>query len=213
VEFKNKKEIVTTPVEPKAEENKNISNAVRLSKALTNSIKTSALSITDIYINDKLDVRTIISEIEDQFKTILNGETQEIEKMLFTQSKTLSTIFSNMITRMISTDSLKQLQVFADLGLKAQNQCRQTLAVLSELKHPKRRTTFIKQQNNAINQQINNQNSELDSKKSVFANELLEATNETMDIRTSVTSVPSDSKVETLGEIHGSKNNRRENHQ
>lgn len=40
-------------------------------------------------------------------------------------------------------------------ALKAQNQCRQTLAALAEIKNP-RRTTLIGQQNNATNQQVNN---------------------------------------------------------
>ncbi|MGH8646968.1 MAG: hypothetical protein ACREX4_21935 [Gammaproteobacteria bacterium] len=62
------------------------------------------------------------------------------------------------------------------LALKAQNQCRQTLAALAEIKNP-RRTTFIGQQNNATNQQVNNVGGPSETRKNpeTRENELLEA--------------------------------------
>ncbi|MGH8608246.1 MAG: hypothetical protein ACREX9_12750 [Gammaproteobacteria bacterium] len=44
---------------------------------------------------------------------------------------------------------LNQHQTYMLLALKAQNQCRQTLAALAEIKNP-RRTTFVGQQNTEI---------------------------------------------------------------
>jgi hypothetical protein len=41
------------------------------------------------------------------------------------------------------------------IALKAQNKSRQTLVTLIEFKNPTK-TTFIRQQNNAISQQVNN---------------------------------------------------------
>ena len=81
--------------------------------------------------------------------------TQAVERMLLAQSVVLQSVFAHYMTQASRTDMLPKLQAFADLALKAQNQCRRTLATLAEIRNP-RRAQFIKQINNAVNQQVNN---------------------------------------------------------
>ena len=50
---------------------------------------------------------------------------------------------------------LNGTEIYSNMAFNAQKQCRQTLLALHEVQHP-RRTTFVNQQNNAINQQVNN---------------------------------------------------------
>ena len=85
-------------------------------------------------------------------------DTKTVERMLLAQSVVLQSLFTHYMTQASRTDVLPKLQAFADLALKAQNQCRRTLATLAEIRNP-RRTQFIKQVNNAVNQQVNNDKS------------------------------------------------------
>lgn len=126
--------------------------------------------------------------------------------MLMTQAQTLDALFHRMIRKMANSEILTHFQTCAELGLKAQNQSRQTLAVLAELKHPKR-TTFIKQQNNSINQQVNNNLSQKNEKNiENRANELLsEDKHEKMDIGTKVKASSIDSPLEALEKVNRTK--------
>jgi hypothetical protein len=97
---------------------------------------------------------------------------------------------------MLNAEYLSGLQVNSKIALKAQNQCRQTLAALAEIKNPKR-TTFIK--NAAQNQQINyNQNSEKNNQNK--SNELLTCNNYApMDITGTATASTVNQEMETVG--------------
>jgi hypothetical protein len=53
---------------------------------------------------------------------------------------------------MATAERLEQIQVYGHLALKAQNQCRATLATLADIKNPQA-VAFIK--NTATNQQVN----------------------------------------------------------
>ncbi|EHL32311.1 hypothetical protein [Legionella drancourtii] len=87
---------------------------------------------------------------------VLNNDTNEIEAMLMTQAKSLEYVFYDALSK-LPNSSIEHAEVFANIALRSQNGCRKTLMALAELKHPRRTTTFIKQQNNhAFNQQVNN---------------------------------------------------------
>jgi len=95
------------------------------------------------------------------------------------------------------------------MALKAQKHSRQTLTALKDVMNP-RDTTFVKQQNNAVNQQVNNcagsEVSETSEKKS--RNELLtEVEHETLDPRGTFETVPVDPSMETMGEVDGTEDN------
>jgi hypothetical protein len=93
---------------------------------------------------------------------------------------------------------MKNAAIIADIALRAQNQSRKTLAVLAEIKNP-RRTTFIKQQNNAVNQQVNNAIKSKSEKIKKVANELLELKDEQrLDTRAAASSITDDSQVEAV---------------
>lgn len=105
---------------------------------------------------------------------VLNNDTDEIEAMLITQAKSLEYVFYDALTK-LPNSSMEHAEVFADIALKAQSNCRKTLMTLAELKHPRRTTTIIKQQNNAVTQQVNNnvksESCEIENNKKI-ANEL-----------------------------------------
>ena len=110
----------------------------------------------------------------------LQGQSVPIETMLMAQACTLDLLFNKCIRIARNCEFLNGTQVYSDMAFKAQKQCRQTLLALREVQHP-RRTTFVNQQNNAINQQVNNNSTEKDFQKN-SANELLtEVEYETVD--------------------------------
>lgn len=105
---------------------------------------------------------------------IHNNDTNEIEAMLMTQAKSLEYLFYDALGK-LPDSNIEQAEIFATIALKAQSGCRKTLMALAELKHPRRSTTIIRQQNNAITQQVKNgvksQSGEIENNKK-FANEL-----------------------------------------
>lgn len=144
-------------------------------KIFTNCFATAAMTIDRLHGNT-LNSVSVMQHLIESAEKIEKGNIKEIEQMLMTQAKALDYIFYETLNKLVGLEMIHHLQVFTDVALKAQNQSRKTLVALAELKHPKR-TTFIKQQNNAVNQQVNNEgkpvikNSEKNKK---VANELLE---------------------------------------
>ena len=96
----------------------------------------------------------VIPYLEECNERLAQGDYSQIEEMLLDQSHALQAIFTKQARLMDSSETLNQFEAHGRLALKAQNQCRQTLATLLEARKP-RSSTFIGQQNNAVNQQIN----------------------------------------------------------
>lgn len=176
--------------------------AIKRSKLYTNCVTNAALTIDTIH-NDRLDVPTVIDELSKDVSKIFDGNTKIIEAMLVTQAQTLDVLFHHTLSKIGDLSMINQIQVFSDIALRAQNQSRKTLAVLAELKHP-RRTTFIKQQNNAINQQVNNIPKTQNFKKlEKSANELVsEVTHEKVDIRGASETISNHTPAATLVTIN-----------
>lgn len=173
----------------------------------------AAISISSIYSHlvvtdgrasvEGLDQDALRKELDRQNEELLSGDTQRIETMLLDQSHTLQSMFTFFLQKMSGSKRMDQMEMFTRLALKSQNQCRQSLATLGELKNP-RRATFIKQQNNAVNQQVNNENSKKSEK---VTNELLEVIpNERLDTRTEKEAVRVNKEVEAVGKVNGRKN-------
>ncbi|KTD59289.1 hypothetical protein [Legionella shakespearei] len=122
---------------------------------------------------DGFDAVEAFERLSRSVERIHNNDTNEIEAMLITQAKSLDYLFYNALSK-LSSSNIEHAEIFSGIALKAQSGCRKTLMALAELKHP-RRTTIIKQQNNAITQQVNNgvksQSGEIENNKK-FANEL-----------------------------------------
>ncbi len=197
---KESKDIMT---ETKAPENKK-----KISQAERYTCSVISGGITACALHDgNLDLVTVLSEITKSCSSVVKGKTVEIELMLMSQAKTLDILFNRMLVKAVSSDLMAHFEKFTEIALKAQNQSRQTLAALGDLKHP-RRATFIKQQNNAHNQQVNNNCTDNFPKKSDdLANELLkEKGNEALDFRRAPAAIEIDRPVVPVAAVHRPKN-------
>lgn len=164
-------------------DNKKKSEAGVLNAKFSTESVLNSMQTIQLFSNDNADIVILLNEINKQVDKVIDGDTRRIETMLMTQAQTLDVIFHKMIRSTMGAKILPQFQAYADLGLKAQNQCRKALLALAEVKNPKR-ATFIKQQNNAVNQQVNNGINSENLKNKNIANELLsEVKNETLDDR------------------------------
>ena len=154
------------------------------------------------------DFATLVSELVEQNEAVFKGDLGRVEAMLLDQSHVLQTLFVFFTQKMAQAEYMTNLETYSRIALKAQNQCRQTLATLVELKNPKK-ATFIKQQNTAVNQQIN-QGENL--KNSEYpANKILEEIpSERLDTRTPQAAIGVNQEVEAMGENHRTKDGRRE---
>jgi hypothetical protein len=153
-------------------------------------------------LNDLADWGAMSDRLKEVNVDIMDGDLSIAEALLIDQALVLQSIFSNNTAKMANAKYLKQIEAFSKIALRAQNQCQRTLKTLLEFKNPKR-TTFIKQQNNATNQQINDGKlKEIPEKEINPANELLEENHETrLDTAKKKETVRVDSEVETLGEL------------
>lgn len=132
----------------------------------------------------------------------VNGDTEPIKTLLMAQAFTLDALFREAIKRAAGYSDLQVVQTYFDIALKAQKQSRQNLSALAAVINPPE-STYVRQQNNAVNQQVNNGVGVIPEKKS--ANELLmEAENEALDTRGTFKTVVNDSELETVGVLNGS---------
>ena len=180
----------------------------------------AAAAIGNLYDGKRgADVCKMRELLAMQCDALSAGDLGRLEAMLTTKAHVLDSIFNKYIGVAAHSEQLNQFQCFAGIALKAQNQCRQTISVLGELKNPKR-STFIKQQNNAVNQQIN-QCGQLESEKPgvetqkivknipLQANELLESNNEWLDRKTPTAAEESDSSLGTVEALNRADYDRR----
>jgi len=87
---------------------------------------------------------------------VVGGDMGRMERMLVSQAINLDAIFNSLAIRSSKQNSIKSIEAFMRLALKAQAQSRATAEALVEIKNP-RPVTFVKQANmNQGNQQINN---------------------------------------------------------
>jgi hypothetical protein len=154
------------------------------------------------------DFVALAGELEKQNKAVFEGDLRRVEAMLLDQSHVLQTLFVFFTQKMAHAEYMTTLETYSRIALKAQNQCRQTLATLVELKNPKR-ATFIKQQNNAVNQQLNQ--GENPKNLEYPANKILEEIpSERLDPGTPQAAIGVNQEVEAMGENHRTKDGRRE---
>lgn len=102
------------------------------------------------------DLVETVADLREQVKEWQAGDMGRVEAMLYGQAMTLQTIFTSLARKAEAQEYLKQFQVNLTLALKAQAQCRATLAALAEIKNP-RPVSFVKQANISNGpQQVNN---------------------------------------------------------
>lgn len=172
-------------------------SAANAIKSLTQDIALDADGTTGV------DYKMLLEELQKKNEAVRNGELGCVEEMLLDQAHILQSLFMTYTQKMSCAEYTEQVEVFSRIALRSQNQCRQTLATLVELKNPKR-ATFIKQQNNAGNQQVNNNTGDAEILKNsgAKANKLLsEVTHERLDTRTTQASCRVNQELEAVGEI------------
>jgi len=156
-----------------------------------------------------LDEKTIRKMLQAENGSLIAGDMSRAECMLLDQAHTLQMLMTLFTVQLIDVKHLDHLETYSRIALKAQNQCRQTIATLGELKNPKR-VNFIRQQNNAVNQQINQgglKQAQNSKKPDNSANKLLdEVEHERMDIGSSQEAVRGYQKVEALGAVNRAEN-------
>lgn len=170
--------------------------AVSGSWACTNSVVSAALTINLIH-QKSLDVPTLVDEIKGGASKIKKGDFIDMESMLWSQAQTLNAFFHRCLSLSSNCEIVSQIQILSDLAVRAQNNCRKTLATIADIKNPKR-ATFIKQQNNAVNQQVNNNSENLKNS----ANEVLsEVKHESLDDRSQEKAIAINSMLEAVEAI------------
>ncbi len=102
-----------------------------------------------------LDAIAISEAIQKQNELLKQGDITSLERMLNSQTQALNSIFYNMAIKMHNAKYIEHVNQYSKIALKCQNQTRQTIATLAEIKGIKK-SVFIKQTNHANNQQINN---------------------------------------------------------
>src|SRR5690348_5431972 len=75
--------------------------AVKKAEVYTNNVKSAALSINDIHKN-KIEITTLVKNLQKQVDDVLNGNVRNIESILLTQAQTLNVLFHQMITKMMN---------------------------------------------------------------------------------------------------------------
>ena len=104
----------------------------------------------------EVDLGGTVKVLAEVIEKVQGGNMKPVESMLYGQAMTLQTIFTSLARRAASNEGLNQFQVNMTLALKAQAQCRATLAALAEIKNP-RPMAFVKQANISNGpQQVNN---------------------------------------------------------
>jgi hypothetical protein len=156
-----------------------------------------------------IDTRSLFRGIRKQEEEIKQGNLEHIERYLYSQAIALNALFDRMLNQLANADYTSQIQLSGMLALKAQAQCRATLATLAQIKNPDQ-VTFVRQniqqQNNAINQQVNPSTmNDISPKSHNPANELLtEVPNETLDFRGTAKTIATHPTMETVEAINRS---------
>jgi len=147
--------------------------------------------------------------IENGLKEIKKGDLSKLEEMLYSQAVALNMMFTSLSRRAVIQSNVDIKALLTNLCFKAQNQSRNTIQTLINLKQPNQ-TAFIKQQTNVAHghQQVNNgmnQSSPEDFSKQ--PNELLESQDgKWLDRGKKTKAKGTNPKLETMAEVHRGKN-------
>ena len=166
--------------------------------------------VPEVLLNDFID------ELQEQIKLVSEGKMDRMEALLTAQAHTLNALFNRLVCHGIANlaEYPDAMDRYMRLAFKAQAQARATVETLHEMKHPKP-VSFVQQANIAHGpQQVNNATvprasahaREIENKP----NELLEQTHgERLDPSSAGTPAPADTRMETVGAVHGTQNKRR----
>lgn len=130
---------------------------VASARAATGSVVSAAAVVSD-YAKQfgAQDIQHVIEALSKNVEAASTGDLSTCEEMLCAQAIALQSIFTNLAMRGARQPGLKQWEALMRLALRAQDQCRMTVATLESMKRPK---VVIGQQSNITigPQQVNNQ--------------------------------------------------------
>jgi len=140
------------------------------------------------------DLATVFQQIGEVSTRSVKEGSKDLEFMLTSQALVLDSIFNRLaITAQASIGKHpKVVETYLRLALKAQSQCRATAEALAALKSPRQ---YISQTNVAGAMQIN-----------------IDLERPDVDRGAEGKDASSDTRLEALGEVHGSQNPRRESY-
>ena len=163
-------------------------------------------------VSNQIDIEFARDVIAIGAEEIKKGDLSKLEEMLYSQAVALNMMFTNLSRRASIQTNVDIRAVLANLALKSQNQSRNTIQTLINLKQPNQ-TAFIKQQTNVANghQQINNGVAQSSPEKFAnVTNELLEAKHgERLDTGTKAETKRVNTELEAVGKVHRGKNPKR----
>lgn len=163
-------------------------------------------------VSSQIDLEFARGVIGQGIDEIKKGDLSKLEEMLYSQAVALNMMFTNLSRRASIQTNVDIRAVLANLALKSQNQSRNTIQTLINLKQPNQ-TSFIKQQTNVANghQQINNGVAQSSPEKLLNEPiELLEGQHgKRLDGGTKAKTKGVNTKLEALGEVHRGKDSPR----
>ena len=159
-----------------------------------------------------VDIGELLTEMQDKFNKVNDGDLSSLEAMLVGQATALQTMFTSLAMRAADQEYLKQYGLYMTLALKAQAQSRATISALVDLKYPKQAATFVKQANISNgHQQVNNgaipeqyaQAHAHTGDIQTAPNKLLEANHgQRLDIGAQAKTGRANQRVEAVGAVH-----------
>ena len=154
-------------------------------------------------VSSQIDIECARDVIAKGAEEIKKGDLSRLEEMLYSQAVALNMMFTNLSRRASIQTNADIRTKLATLALKSQNQSRNTIQTLINLKQPNQ-TAFIKQANIAHgHQQINNGVSSPEN-LAKQSNELLEEQDgKWLDRGEKAKAEGVNSKLEAVGEVHG----------
>jgi hypothetical protein len=142
-----------------------------MSKALVATPKSRDELIADIVLSPAVDAGGLIHGVKSDndleftetvkhlnrsIAKLGKGDYSDLDAMLFSQAKTLDTLFMSLAKTSLSAP-MPYKKDYYSMAMKAQNQSRATIATLIKSKQEPAKATFIKQANiTSGNQQVNN---------------------------------------------------------
>jgi len=153
-------------------------------------------------VSKQVDMEFARKVIGQGIEELKKGNLDKLEEMLYSQAVALNMMFASLSMKASIQTNVDVRQTLTNLCLKSQNQSRNTIQTLINLKQPNQ-TAFIKQANIANgHQQINNGVSSPEN-LAKQSNELLEEQDgKWLDRGEKAKTERVNSKLEAVGEVH-----------
>jgi hypothetical protein len=162
-------------------------------------------------IERNIDVPTLIETLQDQAQALSVQDLAQPEAMLLNHATALQSLFARPTEKAFSAKHISQFNDFMRVALRAQNQCRATIETLSAITNPP--VIYARQANVTTGPQQVNNSVAASSHVREIENRQIQLSMEDNELRTD-TGTPAltsriNQEMETVGKIHGTKNERR----